>query len=379
MLKTILIIVLMMAIGAAIGGVTNSLAIKMLFRPFHAKYIGKTRLPFTPGLIPKRRGELANQLGDMVVEHLLTPEGLRRKFLDASFQKQMEKWVQSEVERVLTSDQTLEQFAKQHHIPLSEDRIKRYLHDLTIQRYNELMETYRKEALKDIAGDRLVIRGKESLPAISGYVLQQIDSYISSDAGKEKLTSIIEKYLEGQGFLGNMVSSFLGNDGIADRIQPAISRYITSDEAKEWLTSLLEMEYDKWTEKDIAYFEGRIGADTLSDWLAKAVTKAVPVKDWMDRSIKEHSEKIRPYIVQEMVPELVSYMGAYLSERIPQIMEKLHLSDIVKQEVESFSVERIEHMVLGISRREFKMITYLGALLGGLIGFVQGMIVMLIG
>jgi uncharacterized membrane protein YheB (UPF0754 family) len=35
--------------------------------------------------------------------------------------------------------------------------------------------------------------------------------------------------------------------------------------------------------------------------------------------------------------------------------------------------------VLGISRREFKMITYLGALLGGMIGMLQGIIVLFFG
>ena len=48
----------------------------MLFRPHRPIYIGKFQVPFTPGLIPKRRDELAVQLGKMVVEHLLTPEGI---------------------------------------------------------------------------------------------------------------------------------------------------------------------------------------------------------------------------------------------------------------------------------------------------------------
>ena len=39
-------------IGGIIGLITNGLAIKMLFRPYKEIYIGKFRLPFTPGLIP---------------------------------------------------------------------------------------------------------------------------------------------------------------------------------------------------------------------------------------------------------------------------------------------------------------------------------------
>lgn len=46
----------MISIGALIGGVTNLLAIRMLFRPYDAKYFGKWRIPFTPCLIPKQSG-----------------------------------------------------------------------------------------------------------------------------------------------------------------------------------------------------------------------------------------------------------------------------------------------------------------------------------
>lgn len=40
-------------LGCLIGYVTNSLAVKMLFRPYRPLRIGKFRIPFTPGMIPK--------------------------------------------------------------------------------------------------------------------------------------------------------------------------------------------------------------------------------------------------------------------------------------------------------------------------------------
>lgn len=68
----------MIAVGALIGAVTNHFAIKMLFRPYKAVYIFGKRVPFTPGLIPKRRDELARQMGQMVTGHLLTTEGIKK-------------------------------------------------------------------------------------------------------------------------------------------------------------------------------------------------------------------------------------------------------------------------------------------------------------
>ena len=75
-------ITFMAVVGAAIGAVTNHLAIKMLFRPHEAKYIGSWRVPFTPGLIPKRRDELAKQLGNTVIQHLLTPDIFKKKYFN---------------------------------------------------------------------------------------------------------------------------------------------------------------------------------------------------------------------------------------------------------------------------------------------------------
>ena len=42
-------------LGSLIGYITNSLAVKMLFRPYRSLYIGKFHIPFTPGMIPKGR------------------------------------------------------------------------------------------------------------------------------------------------------------------------------------------------------------------------------------------------------------------------------------------------------------------------------------
>ena len=55
---------------------TNKLAVKMLFRPHTEKRVGRVKIPFTPGLIPKGKGELAAKLGAALGENLLTPEAL---------------------------------------------------------------------------------------------------------------------------------------------------------------------------------------------------------------------------------------------------------------------------------------------------------------
>ncbi len=62
------------AIGAAIGALTNQIAIKMLFRPHRAIHLGSWRLPFTPGLIPSQRGIIARNMAETFESQLLSGE-----------------------------------------------------------------------------------------------------------------------------------------------------------------------------------------------------------------------------------------------------------------------------------------------------------------
>lgn len=58
-------------IGAIIGCFTNYIAIKMLFRPFEEKRIFGKKVPFTPGIIPKRKSEIAKAIGTVVDRDLI--------------------------------------------------------------------------------------------------------------------------------------------------------------------------------------------------------------------------------------------------------------------------------------------------------------------
>ena len=65
-------------LGGIIGYFTNDLAIKMLFRPYKAWYIGGKQLPFTPGLIPRNLERLARNVSKTIMQSLLTPEELQK-------------------------------------------------------------------------------------------------------------------------------------------------------------------------------------------------------------------------------------------------------------------------------------------------------------
>jgi uncharacterized membrane protein YheB (UPF0754 family) len=61
------------AVGAISGGITNAVAIWMLFHPYESRGIGHLRIQ---GAIPKNKARLARSIGRTVGERLLTPEDL---------------------------------------------------------------------------------------------------------------------------------------------------------------------------------------------------------------------------------------------------------------------------------------------------------------
>jgi len=72
------IILLPPILGGVIGYFTNDVAIKMLFRPYEAKYVFGQKIPFTPGLIPSNQQRLAKKVSDVIMRSLLTPEELQK-------------------------------------------------------------------------------------------------------------------------------------------------------------------------------------------------------------------------------------------------------------------------------------------------------------
>ncbi|MDR0623188.1 MAG: DUF445 family protein [Treponema sp.] len=78
-MKTILLLAVPPLAGAVIGFITNVIAIKMLFRPLKEIRVFGIRLPFTPGILPRQRHKLADNIGAMVERELLTADIIRRR------------------------------------------------------------------------------------------------------------------------------------------------------------------------------------------------------------------------------------------------------------------------------------------------------------
>ncbi|MCA1950979.1 MAG: DUF445 family protein [Treponema sp.] len=114
MMNNILLYLAPPVIGAIIGYVTNAIAIKMLFRPLYPIKIGPFQLPFTPGILPRERHKLADNIGRMVERELLTEEIIRQRLSKPDVIQAVEQGVSSATEQLLdTKLQGSSDFAKE--------------------------------------------------------------------------------------------------------------------------------------------------------------------------------------------------------------------------------------------------------------------------
>ncbi len=370
----------MVIIGAVIGGLTNSLAIKMLFRPYKEIRLGSWRVPFTPGLIPKRHDELAKQLGKMVVDYLITAEGLGKKLKSTVFTEAMTSWLKTEVQKLLISEKSGTELIEQH-VGMKNPRqfLLTKTEDVVKKGYIRLLENNREKTLEQLLPSAIKQKVNTMIPTTAEYILMRGQSFLESPEGKEKLSVMIDRFLIQKGTLGNMISMFLGNDRLVDKVQPELLKFLRDQGTNQLLVELLEQEWNKIQQKRFKDIESHLNEKEVVSFIVRTIESNVPVFEWLDQPMKQWSGTYHDVIKEQVIPRGVDLTLDLLSTHLEELLRRFHLEDIVSEQVQTFSVERLEELVLSISKREFKMITYLGALLGGIIGFIQSFIVLFIG
>ncbi len=370
----ILYLVFMMVVGAIIGGVTNALAIKMLFRPYEPIYIAGKQLPFTPGLIPKRREELAYQLGKMVVEHLLTPEGIRRKLMETEFVNGVVQWAQQLGEKWLNRPETIGQWLTRIGVEQPKELVREKLLQWMDVTYEQWMEKMRTKQIREVLPSELQTKMEAKIYDLANYIADRAVDYFQSEEGTQRVGKMIDEFFVGRGMLGNMIQMFLGNVNLVDKVQPEIIKFLNHQGTRELLARLLLKEWNKLNDYPFAAVEALVGKERVLLSMKSFVSETIEMNRFFDQPLSNVVAPYKKKIIEETIPKAVQVVGQWLTAKVETIIQQLQVADIVRSEVETFSVERLEEMILSISRREFKMITYLGALLGGLIGILQGIV-----
>lgn len=108
-------------LGGVIGYITNDIAIRMLFRPHKAKYVCGIHIPFTPGIIPKEKGRIAEAIGGVISENLMNQEVLGRYLLSDEMVAKLRSSIEEFISTQKKNDETVRAFLSHY---LSEEEIQ---------------------------------------------------------------------------------------------------------------------------------------------------------------------------------------------------------------------------------------------------------------
>ncbi|MFC7686785.1 DUF445 domain-containing protein [Ureibacillus sp. GCM10028918] len=373
-------IIFMAVVGAVIGGFTNYLAIKMLFRPYNAIYIKKWRLPFTPGLMPKRRQELSKQIGITVRNYLLTPEVFQKKLFNEEIKATVLKFAGEKVEEIIfTSDKTIYDWLKQggfEQLPLT---IEEKVDGIIEKQFLSMKNTLSSKSIDALLPNNIHHVIDKKIPEVVTYILDKGEEYFLSPKGEVTIKNMMDDFLGSKGSFGGMIQMFLGDSAsIVSKIQRELIHFLKAPGTKNLLVNIISQEWDKAKQQPILNFLEEVDFDSILSSIQGYAKKELKIREHLNQPISHYWPQGNDYAKYDLLPKLVDKGFNEAENKLEDVLNRLNLDEVVREQVDSFPLEKLEELVLSIASKELKMITVLGAVLGGVIGVVQGLIVNLL-
>lgn len=300
-------------LGGIIGYVTNDIAIRMLFRPHSAKYIFGWHVPFTPGIIPKEKGRIAESIGNVVSENLMNKDVLERYLLSDEMVDNVRaaftRFIDVQKENTETVRELLSRFLSNGEAESVSNSVNQYLTGQMMWKLSDpavgnkiahLAMEYVSEIILGSSSEELVrYTGGTNFPGAS-YFIRQI------------LASLCEPI---EMFLSNTINEILQEKG------------------ESIVSGIIDGEVDSFLDKRVC--------ELLSG----------------------HEEQL-----SLAINKVESLYRTLIRKHLSKMLKSVDIRRIVKDRINEMDVDETERLILKIMKKELNSIVRLGALLGFLIG-----------
>ena len=295
------------ALGGIIGYITNDIAIRMLFRPHKAKYIMGLHVPFTPGIIPKEKGRIADAIGGVISENLMNKDVLERYLLSDDMVSKVRLSVEEFIETQKHNPETVKEFLGHY---LSDDEIatisQNVNESITKQTYTKLSDASVGEKVAHIAIDhvaeKLSIDGAQELLAGLGGAMRGIGGMAAGLFG------------------GNIVARFLGM--LREPAEHFLAKNINTmlrDNGEEIVSNMIGGEVDNFLNKPVS------------------------------KLLEGHEEQLA-----QAVNTIESIYRSIITEHLPKILQSIDISKIVRERINEMDVNETEKLIFQVMDKELK-------------------------
>ncbi|QLK86344.1 DUF445 domain-containing protein [Staphylococcus sp. 17KM0847] len=372
-MQAIWVILFMMIIGAIIGGVTNMIAVKMLFHPFKAYYIFGRRIPFTPGLIPKRRGEIAVKIGQVVEDHLLTESLIREKLNAPEMRQTIRQTVAQQVEQLKRDDMTLQTLADYLNIDVA-SRGNVWVSTFVDKQLQQKYDRHQQQTLNEVVPHEVIRVLDKKVAELDDILLMKARDYLNSDKGYRDICEMLETFFAEKGKILSMLQMFMTNEAIAERIQKELIRLTKHPKAQYILATQIKREYEQMK---MMRLETLISAEQF-EHLKERVTNYAVLQLDLSKRVHQPLSHLAPRLFKQLddrgIDKITSLILTTLASRLSSIMRRVNIRGLIEEQINRFELDYIERLIFEIANKELKLIMLLGFILGGLIGFFQGLI-----
>lgn len=271
-------------VGALIGYCTNYIAVKMLFRPLRPIKIGTVVLPFTPGIIPKRKQALAQALGNAVGSTLLTSDDLKRTLASEEVKMSIATMFVEQLQQLMGSHSSIKDMILEVTTEEGYQKKKETMTEVVTERIMDHLE-------KMEIGNIIVAEGKKAV--------------------REKMS-------------GSFVSMFLNDDlmnSLAQPIGEAVEQYLYM-EGRDYIEPLVLKEIEELEQKEISTIETHIELDN-----SKVIEK---IEQWYESAIEQFGTSIvQQFHISSIVEEKVNEMPVEDLEQLVLSVMKHELQMVV--------------------------------------------------
>ena len=201
-LADLLPVLLTIALGSLAGGLTNTVAVWMLFHPYEPPRIAGWRIPFLHGAIPKNQPRLAAAIGKTVGGRLLTPEDFQRIFARPEFREAFDQRLEGFLTAALEVERgSVRSLLPPDTVPQVESLLSEVA-DVAAERFIAYVESpeFEREVearARDIVatmGDRPL--GDLVTPAREAALVEALDQWLQEMADSEGFRSAVDDYLD---------------------------------------------------------------------------------------------------------------------------------------------------------------------------------------
>lgn len=376
-MNTVGLIIFMVVTGSLIAGFTNMLAIRMLFRPYEAKYIFGIKLPFSPGVIPSRRSEASTKLGKIITGHLLTPDVFINKVKSPETDRFIMNFIDRQIATIEEEKLSIGYFLERLHPGLSEKVISGFNEELE-KKISEESDRLYISRIEDLVPRDAMNTIDMKVMQFQPEIIRKLEEYMTSDKGYEDLYIMTDEFIEKRGRVAKSLKYFMTKENIALNIQKELVKLINHPKMFEIMERFIMEEYTKVKGRTVNDFLSADDKDELVSSISSVLEERIDVRTLLDRPIIEFNEEFFISFKERGKYRLKDNTIDYLAHNMGRIMDKLQLAEVIKKQIDSFELAHIENLVMEVAKKEFQMITLLGFILGAVIGLFQGIVVVLL-